>query len=131
MKQVIAYPPNIETIDAAFTVRGKRGIIFAYGDTIYNPDNIIVTESLKAHEQVHSDRQGKNPDAWWEKYINVPAFRLNEEIAAHRAEFRQICQSTKSREERAKCLQAISTRLASGLYLDMISPRAARAELQR
>lgn len=90
MKVIKAFPPNYQAINDAFDVRGK-GVIFCYGDRIYNPSGVAVGPDLVTHEQVHSERQQAHAggvEDWWRHYIADPAFRLAEEIPAHQAEFR-------------------------------------------
>lgn len=121
-KTLYLFPPNYHDINRAFDVRGKP-IIFAYGDTIYNPSRIKLPPQLIAHEAVHQARQGNNPRGWWERYIAEPAFRLDEEIPAHIAEYKVMA-------DRADCeiyLFRIAGRLASPLYGSLISAERARA----
>lgn len=101
MKIIKAYPPNFSEIAKVFPVKGKQGILYAWGDRIYNPSGIAIPSYLVAHEEVHGKRQLEVPfswsnlvdkdakvNAWWQAYIDHPEFRLQEEIPAHRAEFR-------------------------------------------
>ena len=57
MRVVVGLPPLFGEIDAAFDVRGKA-IIFAWGDTIFDPNGGGVPPELLAHEAVHGERQG-------------------------------------------------------------------------
>lgn len=84
---VYGYPPNIDKIDAAFHVKGKHGILFAYGGTIYNPSEVFLPHFIIEHECVHLRRQGVDPERWWELYIEVPSFRYEEELVAHVREY--------------------------------------------
>jgi hypothetical protein len=66
-------PPNFAAIVAVFPRGGKAGVIFAYGGRIYAPGRRVVTPALQAHEQVHIERQGSEPDRWWDRYlVDVP-----------------------------------------------------------
>jgi len=109
MKILTTFPPNYREISTAFGVRG-RGVIFCYGDTIYNPMRVEVGPELIAHESVHSGRQNGSPEVWWRRYIADPQFRLDEEIPAHRAEYLVSGR-----------LEDIARRLASPLYGSLIS----------
>ena len=124
MRIVKDYPPMIDEIDAAFNVRGK-GIIFAWGDTIFNPAWHDIPPSLIAHEQVHGRRQGADVRGWWLKYIDDPQFRLEEEIHAHRAEYQHIARNG-NRPERRRGLKLIASRLSSPLYGKMITLKQAK-----
>lgn len=83
----LGYPPNIDAIDAAFHVREKRGVVYAYGDTIYNPHAVYLPNFILEHEKVHLARQGDDPAGWWDRYIKDEDFRYAEELAAHAREF--------------------------------------------
>lgn len=129
VKIVHAYPPNIDAIDEVFKVRGKKGVIFTYGDTIYVPDGGDVSPELRAHEGVHYSRQTSNPqqiEYWWKSYIADPEFRLAEELPAHRAEYRQYCSTHKDSNQRVRFLHAIAGRLAGPLYGGVVSHSRAR-----
>ena len=115
MKVVNDFPPNIELIAQVFRLSGRE--IFAYGDTIYNPSGGNVSRSLLAHEMVHSVQQGTDPDAWWDRYLVDPPWRFQQELEAHRAEYRHVVESgAYSRNQRRAILKQIAKRLASPLY---------------
>lgn len=109
MKVLTLFPPNYREVNAAFNIRGK-GVIFAWGDTIYNPSRVKIPPELIAHETVHGLRQNGDPAGWWKRYIADPAFRLDEEIPAHQAEYRVSGK-----------LDAIAARLSGPLYGNLIS----------
>jgi hypothetical protein len=119
------FPPNYRKIVEQFDVRGKS-VIFAYGSAIYNPSRVPIPPELERHEQVHLTRQGGDPEAWWDKYIADPAFRLAEEIPAHAAEY----QATLA-HYRTQALDDIATKLASPLYGSLITFADAREAILR
>lgn len=125
MKVLHLFPPNYKKIVEQFDVRGRQ-IIFAYGDAIYNPSRIPITPQLERHEQVHLTRQGGDPEAWWDKYIAEPAFRLAEEIPAHVAEYQASVA-----HYRAIALDDIATRLSSPLYGSLLTFGQAREVILR
>lgn len=127
MKIIHAYPPMIDEIDAAFNVRGQT-VIFAWGDTIYNPARWDIPDSLIAHEEVHGQRQGSDIEGWWKRYISDPTFRLEEEIVAHRAEYQYVVR-TANRPARRRALKQIAQRLCSPLYGKVITFKKARERL--
>lgn len=140
MRVVTAFPPNYAAINAKFNIAG-RPVIFAWGDIIYNPHHVKVTPELLAHEGVHGERQvtdnidGEPNDErirrWWCRYIEDDAFRLNEEVLAHRMERAvRISQLPGGRDNRrARLIRAeTAVRLASPLYQFGISVKQA-AEL--
>lgn len=123
MRILHTLPPNFAAINKAFNVRGKP-VIFCYGSVIHNPSRIDVRPELIAHEMVHSTQQGGDPKTWWERYIDDPCFRLDQEIGAHCAEYRSC-------HERGldKMLDKIAKRLASPMYGNLIDFDRARAIL--
>lgn len=121
------YPPMIDEIDREFDVRGKP-VIFCWGGIIYNPMGVVVTPELEAHEGVHSLRQGRKPgdiEAWWKEYIANPTFRLEEELPAHKAEYKKFCQSHQDRNARSRFLMTVASKLAAPLYGNLLSTRDA------
>ena len=116
MKIVIAPPPNFEQVCAAFPL-ARTSAIFAWDDTIYNPNEIVVESVLKVHEAVHGQRQKGKPELWWERYIADPEFRYAEELPAHRAEYRYMVQfASRNGWHRAELLNHTAKRLVAPLY---------------
>jgi hypothetical protein len=118
MKVVVELPPMFAEIDKVFHVAGKQ-VIFAWNDTIFNPHGATVTPELQTHEEVHGRRQHGDPVRWWTLYLADPAFRLQEEIPAHQAEYAEFCRTHADRNHRARTLHMIAQRLASPLYGSM------------
>lgn len=119
----VAYklPPMIDEIDAVFHVRNEP-VLFAWGHTIYNPRGIDIPPCLFAHESVHCERQGRDIEGWWKRYLADPAFRLDEELPAHRAELRSLIDSSATRAERRFYMRRVARRLAAPLYGSLITP---------
>lgn len=129
MKIEIAKPPNFDAILKAFPEASRAGVIFTYGDTIFNPSDAHINPQLKAHEAVHYQRQEATeggPAAWWERYIEDRLFRAEEEALAHRAEYRAFRSWTKDRNVVSRELHNIADRLASPLYGGVMSYTQAR-----
>lgn len=123
------YPPNYDEIIKKFSP--KKGVIFTYGDTIYNPDKVDICRSLYAHESVHATRQGITPHVWWHSYLHDRQFRYEEELMAHRMEFFVAAHGMKDQNERNRHLSRIALRLASPLYKLGISNTRARKEIAK
>lgn len=129
MNIISDYPPNYSEIVAVFPTAKQRGVIFTYGDTLYNPSRVSISESLMAHEVVHSIRHGTDPKSWWDKYLVDPKFRLKEEALAHQVEYRRASQDA-SRPIRRQALAQIAKRLCSPLYGGLLSYDEAKKMVQ-
>lgn len=127
MKIVHGYPPLFDRMLEVFPNAKKPGVLFCWGDTIYNPSNVTIPGYLVAHESVHRDQQGKEPAFWWERYMANPEFRLAQEVPAHREEYRQYSIDFPNRNMRRLALKTIAQRLSGPLYGNMISFDKARA----
>jgi hypothetical protein len=122
VKVIQQRPPMFLEIAAAFPDAYSKGVIFAWGDVIYNPSGTHIQRELFAHEAVHGERQkAMGITEWWQRYIADPAFRVAEEIPAHRAEYRAYCQLQRDRGARHRALHRMAVRLASDLYGQIIS----------
>lgn len=148
MKIIKAYPPNYVQIRTAFPqVVGRQGILYAWGDRIYNPSGVNLPWWLKEHEEVHGSRQSHvfhpqntalgtewENDAirtWWDKYITDPNFRLWEEILAHRAEWEVYSSLYVNRAQQKTYLASMAERLSGPLYNNMIGLAEAVKEITR
>lgn len=119
------YPPNIADIRRAFPLKG--GEIFAWDGIIYAP-NGEVSPALVEHEEVHFKQQRAcgGPEAWWSRYIESPAFRLEMETEAHIVEYRAYS-AAHGRKARRNYLDFLAKRLSSPMYGGVITRKAARA----
>lgn len=136
---LVERPPNYDQICEVFpVVRTIRGVYFAWGDTIYNPDNVRIERHIMYHENIHCQRQKamcpegweEGVKLWWAKYLVDTEFRYAEELVAHKAEysfFRGICRNARAREA---VLTNAATRLSSSLYGNIVSYSAARREIR-
>lgn len=118
MRELVGFPPIWPELQRRFKIRGK-GIIITYGDAIYNPERIIITPQLRAHESVHSGRQlTMGVEKWWDRYFHDTKFRFDEELAGHRAEFQNVRESFGTGDDGLvqKHLNAIALRLSGPLY---------------
>jgi hypothetical protein len=115
-----------DEICAVFPGARMREVIFTFGSVIYSPGGIKITPALLAHEQIHAERQGDNWGPWWKRYLIDPAFRLDEELPAHRAEYRAFCKRHGAPHARQTYLGLVAQRLASPLYGNLLSAALAR-----
>lgn len=124
---VDALPPNFDAILAAFPEASRPNLIFSYGDRIYYRGDAALPPELLAHEKVHCARQlDIGIGAWWERYIAETAFRLDEELLAHRAEYEAARARRGDRNAQARMLHVIAQRLSSPLYGGLLSYPEAR-----
>lgn len=113
----IELPPNFERIQAVFPKASEPGILFAYGEDIYNPSGVSIPYALMRHEYRHCARQWQaDPEAWWEKYLTDDAFRYEEELLAHVDEYLAQASGTKDRNARARLEMSTAARLIAPLY---------------
>ncbi len=115
MEIVTDYPPIYDEIKSAFPKVG-RGVIFAWGNKIYNPYNVSIPVQLIAHERTHGRRQGNDVGGWWRRYIDEKEFRLTEEMAAHIVEMNILLGPNPNRQMRRQNLRSISKRFSNPLY---------------
>lgn len=114
-------PPNYEAIIAVCPTAATPGVIFAYAPLVYMPGATrlgvkVLSRELDAHERVHIERQGNDPEAWWKRYLAEPAFRFEEELLAHQAEYETYRKRHAEPGKRHRALVKIASRLASALY---------------
>lgn len=146
MKIIKAYPPLYSRIVEAFPyIKGRPGILFAWGDRLYYPNPTTKAQDLpvwiEAHEEVHGKRQMENfsdyyqeaIEDWWDKYIADPEFRLQEEIPAHQAEWRAYRDTFPENSPFDPCpyLTRVAERLSGPLYGNLISYEEARKVIQQ
>ena len=130
MELVRDFPPNFDKIDKAFGIGSRKGVYYAYGDYIYSPHNDTIPDELRAHEHIHGVQQMRTPpEDWWDMYIENPAFRLAQEIPAHREELTFLC-ANGNRNQRRRALKTVVRRLSSTFYGKIITPGEAKRVLR-
>lgn len=130
----VELPPNIDAIDKIFPgVKNncsRRGILFAYGNTIFNPSGIKIPAELIAHELTHSiqqDRMGANGvEEWWAAYLADKNFRFAMELEAHRIEYQEYAKQGFGRAFRRRYLAGCAERLAGPLYGKLVKKAEAK-----
>ena len=128
---IVAKPPVYDRCIAVFgeaVIVGKP-ILWAWGDTIYNPLDIDIPRELFAHEAVHGERQlAVDPHRWWDNYLTDTLFRYNEERLAHRAEWRNMVKYGAGKNL-TPAFEAIAGRLAGPLYGNVATLKEAQTDL--
>lgn len=107
-------------------MKPHSGVIYTYGDTIYNPSGIEIPLHLMSHEEVHSKQQGSDPDVWWTRYIGDAFFRIEQEVEAYAKQYDFICRKVKDRNARTRILVQMGDSLSSPTYGSVIGSQDAR-----
>ena len=112
-------PPIYEECVKAFGIDKRKGIVFTYGDCLYNPDGLDLPDHILVHESVHGNQQ-KHDDTvaklWWERYIVDVKFRIEQEVEAYGAQYKFICEKVKDRNARYKSLHILAQDLSGDMY---------------
>lgn len=109
------------------------GSIFTYGDTIYNPFNVELTQDLIVHEMVHIRQQESDNTVagiWWKRFFMDPDFRLEQELEAYAAQYKYICTQVTDREKRSKNLLTLAGLLSGPMYGHIIGKMEAYAQIK-
>ena len=125
MTQVLKfYPPHFPMILKAFPwVKGRKTVVYAYKDKIFNPGGLELPPWIIEHEKVHLKQQeAEGPDAWWKRYCSDPKFRMSQEIPAHIREWEVFRQHHDNATQNERYLTEIAARLSGPLYNRMIGP---------
>ena len=123
MKVAITTPPNIDEINKVLTVDLAK-TIFTYGDCIFNPSNLPLTQDLIIHEMQHAKQQAQNETVaklWWMRYLTDPWFRVTQEAEAYGAQYRYICTQVKDPNQQLKYRMELAGHLSSAMYGNAIS----------
>ena len=133
MKIIIDKPPNFSLLLTNFgSVIERRGVVFTYGDAIYNPSGDALPPWIVQHERTHSEQQKlSTPDLWWQRYIEDKQFRFNEELMAHCVELAFFERMNSGRHTRRAYRCIVTERLSGPLYGKLCKLSDARAALKR
>lgn len=124
-------PPVWDNACAAFQINPKQ-TVFTYGDTIYNPSGIRLSEDLIAHETIHMQQQSINgPALWWGEYLRDPEFRVHQEAWAYAAQFAFLMTKHSDRNQRIRILIDLARKLSSPLYASAVSYKDAMELIQK
>lgn len=117
-------PPNFEEIKKMFPLCERPGVLFCYGDTIYNPHDVEVRRSIVAHECTHMLQQRNikgGVEEWWKLYLDSREFRFQQELDAHRIEYRDFLAQGANRHQRRAEFKIVAQKLASPLYGNLVT----------
>jgi len=119
MEIVKDFPPNIKEIQKRFDLTGRKPV-FTYGNRLYNPYEIIISDDLMVHEQTHEKQQLGMVKEWWNKYLIDDSFRLSQELEAYRNQYKYACENY-PRQARRQLLKFIACSLSSKMYGNIIN----------
>lgn len=130
MKIVNDFPPNIDKIDSVLHVKDRKNVLYAYGDTIFNPGGGSLSDDLIAHEGVHRRQQEEfgSPDGWWDRYLADVDFRLSQEVEAYKTQLAYAGENY-NRERRRQLRKFVVGSLASKMYGNIVTRKEADALL--
>lgn len=124
MKILLQKPPNYEAVATFFNLPPDKAVFFTYGDTVYNPSLVRMTEDLIRHEETHVEQQHADPEVakeWWARYLKDPVWRIEQEAEAYGAQYAFACQRIKDRNQRDRYLREIAKHLSGPVYGNAIS----------
>lgn len=124
---VKGFPPNYKEIAAR--LKPTDNTVFAYDGVIYVPSGGSLPYHLVIHEHVHFKQQKEigGAEKWWERYMEDPEFRLEQELEAYRAQYHSL----RSRGERRILAHKFASDLASPMYGSLLSKKEALALIIR
>ncbi len=119
MKISNTFPPNINEIRKVLVV--PKGMLFTYGDTIYNPNNGNISPDMLIHEEMHCEQQKKDgPEFWWKKYLLDAQFRLSQELEAYKHQYCCMTKIVKDRNALCRFLILYARHLSDPAYGKLI-----------
>lgn len=126
MKVVYGRPPIYDEIVRVIG-RPPVGAVYTWGDTIYAPVGAQLDPDLREHEAVHERQQAAmgGPEAWWQRYLESPQFRLEQEIEAYRKQYAFARFVGLGREMRRKLLAKLAKDLSGSMYGHLVRFRDA------
>lgn len=124
MKIINEYPPIYQAL-LELGMSPSPTVIFAYDNAIYNPSGRHVYDHEEAHEATHFKQQGDDPDYWWDRYMQDPYFRIEQEVEAYANQYDFLCTRIKDRNQRFKVLYDLARILSGPTYGNVISHQSA------
>ncbi len=131
MRIINTLPPFWNKILAAGMRPDPKNTVATYGDILYNPGCHEISTHLMAHEETHTVQQGDSPDAWWDKYLKDPKFRLEQEIEAYANQYASYCKKQNRHERQWKYLVSLAEFLSGRMYDNLLSLEEAMEIIKR
>lgn len=123
------FPPNIDKIREKFEIHDK--VVFTFGNRLYVPCSLPVDDALLAHEETHAKQQGDDPASWWDKYLIDAHFRVGQELAAYRRQYKVFKRKIGAPDVRKQYLTHLATALSSKIYGEAISFHTAYKKIRQ
>lgn len=113
-------PEIYHRLKTVFDIDWNDGVIIANGDTVHCKYEISPAKLV--HESVHLKQQKKiGLSNWWEMYITMDSFRLEQEAEAYRKEYDFLKKNIKDREYAYRLKRELARQLASKQYGGIIN----------
>lgn len=119
MKSVKDRPPNYSAImNAVPHVKFRRGMLYAWGNVLFNPDAVPLTPELWEHEYCHARQQDREISAWWARYLVDVPFRFQQEAEAHSIEISTVLERAGGQltKKARRQVASIKDRMHSPIY---------------
>ena len=123
------FPPNYEEIKKHFELTGDE--IFAYGETLYNPNKKILTPDLINHEMLHIQQQAGKTEEWWDLYLKDKEFRCSQEIPAHQVQYFTAKKYIRDRNKLFNYLKQLAINLSGKTYGQMMTFNEAVEQIKK
>lgn len=128
MKIVKSNPPNYDKIAKKFDL--TESVVFTYGDKLYVPNGEEIPLHLMVHEEVHEEQQGDDPEAWWDRYLEDPDFRLQQEVEAYRKQYKVVRKIT-TKKQATDFLNRVAKDLSGKIYGNVVDYKTARQLIRK
>lgn len=105
-----------------FGVDFNKGIVFTVGDTIHSA--VEIPRDLMVHELTHVRQQREFPggyEEWWNRYLEDPRFRYEQELEAYQNQYRWIKNNIKDRNQQARLFMEIAQLLSGEMYGNVVT----------
>jgi hypothetical protein len=115
---VAGYPPNWDAIRLRFGLTDASQLVFTYAPRVYVPSGQALPPDIVIHEHVHLEQQAAplGPEGWWARFLDDDEWRVEQEVAAYKAQIAHLRRVIRDRNELARCVTRIAGDLAGPMY---------------
>lgn len=121
MNIIVGKPPIYDQIVEKIG-RPPANAVYTWGRDLYvGKDFVTLDPALAAHEHTHTLQQEAvgGPEKWWELYLNIPTFRLLQEVEAYRNQYAMTAEFP--RMQRRAFLRRLARHLSGPMYGNVVS----------